>query len=130
MLVHAFDCALRLLHPVVPFVTEALWQRLPGRARGRVPRARVVAEARERHANRARPTEFELVREAVLAVRQIRGDNAVPPGKVIDVLVRPPSGGRTLRALFDARSGDDRPPHAVRRCAWSTRRRPARRRTP
>src|SRR5215831_5429175 len=31
VLVHAFDCALRLLHPIVPFVTEALWQRLPAR---------------------------------------------------------------------------------------------------
>ena len=32
VLAHAFDGALRLLHPIVPFVTEALWQRLPGRA--------------------------------------------------------------------------------------------------
>jgi valyl-tRNA synthetase len=30
VLTHAFDSALRLLHPIVPFITEALWQRLPG----------------------------------------------------------------------------------------------------
>ena len=35
VLVHAFDSALRLLHPIVPFVTESLWQRLPGREPGR-----------------------------------------------------------------------------------------------
>src|SRR5262249_53409552 len=29
VLVYAFDNALRLLHPIVPFITEALWQRLP-----------------------------------------------------------------------------------------------------
>ncbi|HEY4132960.1 MAG TPA: hypothetical protein VGM50_20260, partial [Gemmatimonadaceae bacterium] len=32
--------------------------------------------------------EFELVREAILAIRQIRGDNNVSPGKSIEVLVR------------------------------------------
>jgi valyl-tRNA synthetase len=100
VLVHAFDQALRLLHPVVPFVTESLWQLLPGRATGefliRAPwptSSRVDASAAQ---------EFELVREAVLAVRQIRGDNNVAPGKVIEVLVRPATNstgdGRSLFA--------------------------------
>jgi valyl-tRNA synthetase len=59
----------------VPFVTEALWQRLPGRADGEfLVRADWPKRARETDARGA--IEFELVREAVLAVRQIRGDNA------------------------------------------------------
>jgi valyl-tRNA synthetase len=98
LLVHTFDNALRLLHPVVPFVTEALWQRLPGRTAGEfLVRASWPKRARETESRAA--TEFELVREAVLAVRQIRGDNAVPPGKMIEVLMRPPSGDG-VRALF------------------------------
>ena len=36
VLVHVFDRALRLLHPIVPFITEALWQRLPGHVDGTV----------------------------------------------------------------------------------------------
>ncbi len=99
ILVHAFDNALRLLHPVVPFVTESLWQRLPGRARGEfLVRASWPLRARETVSQAAQ--EFEAIREAVLAVRQIRGDNNVAPGKMIDVTIRP--SGRN--GLFDEES--------------------------
>ena len=91
VLVHTFDQALRLLHPIVPFVTESLWQRLPGRIDGEfLIRASWPTRSRAEQAAAAR--EFELVREAVLAIRQIRGDNNVPPGKVIDVYVLPATG--------------------------------------
>lgn len=29
VLVYVFDTCLRLLHPYMPFITEALWQQLP-----------------------------------------------------------------------------------------------------
>nr|MCU0618201.1 class I tRNA ligase family protein [Gemmatimonadaceae bacterium] len=29
VLAHAFDAGLRLLHPIIPFITEELWQRIP-----------------------------------------------------------------------------------------------------
>jgi valyl-tRNA synthetase len=93
VLVHAFDNALRLLHPIVPFVTESLWQRLPGRGPGEF-----LMRAAWPSRMRSRPTiaaqEFEIVREAVLAIRQIRGDNNVPPGKVIEAFVRTTDDGR------------------------------------
>jgi valyl-tRNA synthetase len=86
VLVHTFDRALRLLHPIVPFVTESLWQRLPGRAPDEF-----LIRAPWPQCTRSRPTtgaqEFEIVREAVLAIRQIRGDNNVPPGKLIEALI-------------------------------------------
>jgi valyl-tRNA synthetase len=102
VLVHAFDCALRLLHPIVPFVTEALWQRLPGRETGAflaVADWPTYLEADSLDNQTAlgldefggAAEEFEVVREAVLAVRQIRAENNVAPGKPIEVLLRAPN---------------------------------------
>jgi valyl-tRNA synthetase len=86
----------------VPFVTETLWQRLPGHVDGEfLVRAEWPKRASQTTSSAA--SEFELVREAVLAIRQIRGDNAVPPGKAIEVFVRP-SAASDGRATFDAES--------------------------
>ena len=86
VLLHVFDRALRLLHPIVPFITEALWQKLPGRTAGEY----LVRASWPRVQSRVgapRGEDFELVREAVLAVRQIRSDYNVAPGKTLDVIV-------------------------------------------
>ena len=91
VLVHAFDSALRLLHPVVPFVTESLWQRLPGRKSGEVL-ARAAWPAANGDGSAAGAAAFDLARETVLAIRQIRADNNVPPGKSVEVFVRPAPG--------------------------------------
>jgi len=93
VLVYAFDQALRLLHPVVPFITEALWQRLPAPAgverradafltTAPWPRPRPRANLADSGA-----AEFELVRAVVDAIRQVRADYAVPPGRMVDATV-------------------------------------------
>lgn len=86
VLVHVFDVALRLLHPVVPFITEALWQRLPEHG---VQESALLCTA-------AWPTErpvpaggmaFERVRDAVNALRALRAEYAVTPGRTIDATI-------------------------------------------
>jgi valyl-tRNA synthetase len=97
VLVHAFDGALRLLHPIVPFVTEALWQRLP-----RPDRAADEWLATSAWPIQGRPSEgavaFETVRETVVAIRQLRADYNIPPGKSLTGFVRP--GGETARSVL------------------------------
>ncbi len=76
-----FDVALRLLHPVMPFVTETLWKRLPGRmetdsisvAPWPVPddRAKQHGEALARFA------EIQLI---ITSLRQLRADAGLHPG--------------------------------------------------
>jgi valyl-tRNA synthetase len=99
VLVHVFDGALRLLHPVVPFVSEALWQQLPSHvsdtflAKAEWPHLRGEFEGRAQRA-----LEFELVREAVGALRQIRAEYAVPPGKSIEAFAISANGVFTEEA--------------------------------
>jgi valyl-tRNA synthetase len=86
VLVYAFDQALRLLQPIVPFVTETLWQRLPG---ARDAEFLAAASWPGAYPIDGDPGEFERVREAVMAVRQIRGDYNIAPGKPLDVHIIP-----------------------------------------
>jgi valyl-tRNA synthetase len=91
ILTHAFDHALRLLHPIMPFITETLWQRLPFPVA--VERAEFLAVApwprlHPRSTDEtAAVAHFELVKGAVTAIRQIRSDYAIPPGKEIDAVI-------------------------------------------
>ncbi|MBK7714534.1 MAG: valine--tRNA ligase [Gemmatimonadetes bacterium] len=82
-----FEVALAVLHPIMPFVTETLWGRFPGRtadatlSRSAWPRpdARAAAPGAERG--------FALVQELVGAIRQIRAEYGVEPGKSVNVRV-------------------------------------------
>jgi valyl-tRNA synthetase len=82
-----FDVALRLLHPIMPFITEALWRRFPGRAENAsisiapwpLPDSRAPAPA----ALKA----FGLVQELVSAIRVIRAEYGVQPGQVVPAVV-------------------------------------------
>jgi valyl-tRNA synthetase len=82
-----FDTALRLLHPVMPFITEAIWQRLPGRADGELLARARWPEGDRRAVDADALTQFAMVQEVVTALRQIRADNGVEPGKQIDATV-------------------------------------------
>ena len=87
VLVYVFDRALRLLHPVVPFVTEAIWQQLPSHTKGTFLATAHWGEylSPPRGTNgHERALEFESVRQAVGTLRQIRAEYAVPPGTSIE----------------------------------------------
>ena len=101
MLVHVFDAALRLLHPIVPFITEALWQRLPGRQEGELLAVASWPRRSGQWAERAR--DFPAVQEAVMAIRQIRSEYQIAPGREVDVVFVSRDGGAGA-ALLDEES--------------------------
>src|SRR5205809_1460644 len=86
-LVTVLEATLRLLHPLMPFVTEELWQRLPHVGESIMiapyPKAALLApdDAVERF--------VVLVMGAVSAVRNIRGEMRIGPGTILNVVIRP-----------------------------------------
>ncbi len=82
-----FEIALQLLHPIMPFITDALWQRLPGRPVGATIMLAPWPRADRRASDLAAERDFALVQELVGAVRQIRAEYAVEPGKQVSLRI-------------------------------------------
>ncbi|HVF39472.1 MAG TPA: valine--tRNA ligase, partial [Gemmatimonadaceae bacterium] len=82
VLVHVFDAALRLLQPIVPFITEVLWRRLPIATENR-ERFIAVAGWPRVDTQFGDEADFEIVQQAINGIRQLRSDYAVPPGNRI-----------------------------------------------
>ncbi|MEA2714930.1 MAG: valyl-tRNA synthetase, partial [Gemmatimonadales bacterium] len=82
-----FDVALRLLHPVMPFITEALWRRFPGRsAADSISVARWPRPDARAH-DPAAVRDFGVVQELVGAIRAIRAEYGIPPGQAVRAAV-------------------------------------------
>jgi len=89
VLAYTFDVVLRLLHPVVPFITEELWQKLPGRAAADLL---VVAEwprARKDLHDQPAFNDFLRVQEAITAIRNIRAEYRIPPKERLTATITP-----------------------------------------
>ncbi|WP_436787022.1 valine--tRNA ligase [Yinghuangia sp. YIM S10712] len=76
---HVLDVTLRLLHPIVPFVTEELWTTLTG-GESLVVAAWPQPEGRRDPAAEAEVTTLQQV---ITEVRRFRGDQGLKPGQKV-----------------------------------------------
>jgi valyl-tRNA synthetase len=91
-----FDVALRLLHPVMPFITETLWKRLPDRpAEASISRA-PWPRSDPRAADPRAEARFAMVQELIGAIRSIRAEYGVEASH--SVRVRLAGAGADLAA--------------------------------
>ncbi len=78
---------LRMLHPIMPFVTEEIWHALPGeRAVSSIMQATYPTTAIISTDDSA-VADMELVMDVIRAIRNVRGELDVPPGKKIKVVL-------------------------------------------
>lgn len=84
---YTLDHLLRLLHPFMPFITEEIWQALPGTKA--VPSI-MLADYPVPNCNREFPEaagRMEQVMAVISGIRNIRGEMEVPPSKEIAVIL-------------------------------------------
>ncbi|MGA8982274.1 MAG: valine--tRNA ligase [Candidatus Acidiferrales bacterium] len=77
------EAALRLLHPVMPFLTEELWHRLPQRAGARSIALERFPDEREQLNDDDAVGAMALIQEIVVAARNIRAEMKVDPKKKV-----------------------------------------------
>jgi valyl-tRNA synthetase len=79
VLVHCLETALRLLHPMMPFVTEQLWQTLKARVKAQGPDSIMVAPYPARgEVDEAAERSFGPVIGIIDAIRNVRGEMNIP----------------------------------------------------
>jgi valyl-tRNA synthetase len=77
--------ALKLLHPFMPFVTEEIWQRLPG-TDGSILTARFPDPA-EFPKDEGALKEMDLLMRVITGIRNIRGEMNIPPSKNVSIVI-------------------------------------------
>ncbi|MGM0138701.1 valine-tRNA ligase [Enterococcus sp. DIV0755b] len=85
ILVYTLDQILRLLHPIMPFVTEEIWSKLPHEGQSLVTAAYPVVHEEFNDAAAVKGMEFLI--ELIRAVRNIRAEVNTPLSKPITLLI-------------------------------------------
>ena len=89
-LITVLESLLRMLHPIMPFITEEIWQQVAPRAdiEGDSIMLRPYPAAGESSASDDAVADIEWVRQFILGIRQIRGEMDIKPGKLLPVILQ------------------------------------------
>ncbi len=89
-LIHVLSRTLKLLHPITPFITEAIWQRmrtLTSEYAETIMLSR-YPQVETQFVNPTIEIEFEWIKKVVQSIRTIRSEMSIAPSKKIPLLVR------------------------------------------
>jgi len=88
-LIETLESILRMLHPLMPFVTDEIWATVAPRAgiEGETIMLRPYPETDPDLSDTEAEAELEWVMQFILGIRQIRGEMDISPGKSLPVLL-------------------------------------------
>jgi valyl-tRNA synthetase len=89
-LVTVLEALLRALHPLMPFITEEVWQKVApvAGACGETIMLQAYPDATFYPLDDAAEAELDWIRALVLGVRQIRGEMDIPPGRRVPLILQ------------------------------------------
>jgi valyl-tRNA synthetase len=99
-LIRVLESILRLAHPLMPFISEEIWQRvapLAGQS-GDTIMNQAYPESDQAQVDPAAEADINWLQAVIEAIRNIRGEMNIPPGKKIPVLMRNGDEQDQLRA--------------------------------
>jgi valyl-tRNA synthetase len=100
VLARVLESSMRLLHPFMPFVTEAVWQQLRDVVEGLQPESIMLAGYPLGDGQRDRVAEgrMQTVIDVVRAIRNIRAERGVDPGRYVEAYISTDGALPTLEA--------------------------------
>jgi len=82
ILLHTMDCALRMLHPFMPFITEEIWQKLPHE--GDSIMVQEFPTCRDLRANPEAAQKMQDLMDLIGSIRSLRAEMNIDPKKSLD----------------------------------------------
>lgn len=89
VLVYALDGCLRLAHPVMPFVTEELWQKLPHHPDWDRPASLMIAKFPDFDSETRRDVkDWSTIQDIITKIRSARQQSGISPKETLDVAIK------------------------------------------
>jgi len=103
-LVKLFDASLRLLHPVMPFITEEIWQAMhDGKPAVKSIALAAYPQADEKQVDLAAETEMAILQDLIVSVRNLRAELKIEPKVKFPIEVFAHEG--EIRAMIEQNRG-------------------------
>jgi len=91
-LLTVLETSLRMLHPLMPFITEEIWQKIATLIGVNTADTSIMLQAYPRVdealVNTSAESDIDWVKGVIIGVRNIRGEMNIPPGKTFPALLR------------------------------------------
>ncbi|WP_145532667.1 valine--tRNA ligase [Yersinia alsatica] len=100
-LIEVLEALLRLAHPIIPYITETIWQRVKT-LKGITADTIMLQPFPEYDASQVDEkalSDLEWIKQTIIAVRNIRAEMNIAPGKPLDVMLRGASAEAQRRVL-------------------------------